>query len=58
MKSNESPKLIILDNMKPLDWWNKISAEEKKAIIKGLKDIKAGKVRPHREVKKLYEKWL
>lgn len=39
------------------DWWNEISEDEKNAIDKGLADIKSGKVRPHKEVKKLYAKW-
>ena len=41
-----------------LDWWNEITDEEKLAIDKGLADIKAGRVKPHKEAKKLYEKWL
>jgi predicted transcriptional regulator len=40
------------------DWWNEISEEEKSAIDKGLADIKAGRVKPHKEAKKLYAKWL
>ncbi|MBY0435440.1 MAG: hypothetical protein K2U26_15155 [Cyclobacteriaceae bacterium] len=40
------------------DWWKEITDEEKAAIEKGLADIKAGRVKPHREAKKLYEKWL
>jgi predicted transcriptional regulator len=43
---------------KKLDWWNEITDEEKSAIDKGLADIKAGRVKPHKEAKKLYEKWL
>jgi hypothetical protein len=45
-------------NPKKLDWWNEITNEEKAAIDKGLADIKAGRVKPHKEAKKLYEKWL
>lgn len=40
------------------DWWSEISDEEKTAIDKGLEDIKAGRVKPHQEAKKLYGKWL
>lgn len=40
------------------DWWNEISEEEKAAIEKGLEDIRSGRVKPHKEAKKLYEKWL
>ena len=32
------------------DWWNEISEEEKSAIDKGLADIKAGRVKSHKEV--------
>ncbi len=45
-------------NPKKIDWWNEITDEEKTAIDKGLADIKAGRVKPHKEAKKLYEKWL
>lgn len=40
------------------DWWNEISEEEKSAINKGLADIKAGRIKSHKEAKKLYAKWL
>lgn len=40
------------------DWWNEITEEEKAAIDKGLEDVKAGRVKPHKEVRELYEKWL
>lgn len=40
------------------DWWTEITDEERAAIDKGLNDIKAGRVKPHAEAKKLYEKWL
>lgn len=41
-----------------VDWWAEITDDEKNAIDKGLEDIKAGRIKPHKEVKKLYEKWL
>ncbi|MBS1486255.1 MAG: hypothetical protein JST43_01605 [Bacteroidetes bacterium] len=43
---------------KRADWWSEITDEEKAAIDKGLADVKAGRVKPHEEAKKLYEKWL
>jgi hypothetical protein len=43
---------------KKMDWWDEITEEEKSAIDKGLEDIKEGRVRPHKEAKKIYEKWL
>lgn len=49
---------MLRANPRKLDWWNEITDEEKSAIDKGLADIKAGRVKPHKEAKKLYEKWL
>ena len=49
---------MLRENPKKMDWWNEITNEEKAAIDKGLADIKAGRVKPHKEAKKLYEKWL
>lgn len=54
----------ILDKIKALrkkeskDWWNTVSNEEKKSIEIGLEDANAGKLKPHSEARKLYEKWL
>jgi len=41
-----------------LDWWTEIAEDEKSAIDKGLADIKAGQIKPHRDARKIYEKWL
>ena len=49
---------LLKDNPKTLDWWDQTTDEEKTAIDKGLADIKAGRVKPHKEARKLYEKWL
>lgn len=49
---------MLKDSKSKLDWWDQISDDEKNAIEKGLDDIKAGRVKPHGEVKKIYEKWL
>ena len=55
----EKEKLEIpRTNSKKVDWWNKITDVERAAIDKGLADVKLGKVKPHKEAKKLYEKWL
>jgi len=40
------------------DWWDEISEAEKASIDRGLDDIKHGRVSPHEEVRKKYEKWL
>ena len=49
---------LLRDSPKKLDWWSEITEEEKAAIDKGIEDIKAGRVKPHKEAKKLYAKWL
>lgn len=49
---------MLKDKVKSSDWWNEITREEKAAIEKGIEDSKAGRVKPHKEAKKLYEKWL
>jgi len=49
---------LLRDSPKKLDWWSEITDEEKAAIDKGIEDIKAGRVKPHKEAKKLYAKWL
>ena len=49
---------MLRDNPRNLDWWDEIASEEKNAIDKGLADIKAGRVKPHKEARKMYEKWL
>jgi len=53
-------KLKFLHETKSIeeDWWETISESERASIDRGLKDIKAGKVLPHSEVRKKYEKWL
>ena len=49
---------MLRDSPRKLDWWEEITSEEKDAIDKGLGDIKAGRVKPHKEARKIYEKWL
>lgn len=50
-------RLKMLKNSRTkADWWDEILEEEKKAIDRGLEDIKADRVKTHKEVKKLYEK--
>jgi predicted transcriptional regulator len=51
-------KIVELRKKEDKDWWNSISENEKKAIENGLKDAEAGKLNPHSNAKKLYEKWL
>jgi hypothetical protein len=49
---------LLKDSGSKTDWWDQISEAEKNAIDAGLADIKAGRIIPHEEVKKLYGKWL
>jgi predicted transcriptional regulator len=49
---------MLRSHPRKADWWNEITEEEKLAIDAGIADIKAGRVKPHKEAKKLYEKWL
>jgi len=49
---------MLRDSPKKLDWWTEITDEEKTAIDKGIEDMKAGRIKPHKEAKKLYAKWL
>ena len=40
------------------DWWDDLSEDAKASIEKGVDDVKKGKVKPHAEVMKKYQKWL
>ena len=51
-------KIIELKQKETKDWWNEISDEEKESIEKGLSDAESGKLKPHSEIRKKYEKWL
>jgi len=42
---------LLRENPGKSDWWNEISGEEKNAIDKGLENIKAGRVKAHKEAK-------
>lgn len=49
---------MLKENYNKQDWWGEIADDKKNAIDKGLSDVKAGRVKPHKDAKKLYEKWL
>ena len=51
-------KVMKLRESEKTDWWKEISKEEKKSIEKGIIDADSGKLNPHSEAKKSYEKWL
>lgn len=48
----------LKNNVANADWWDEITEAEKASIERGLADIRAGRVTPHKKVKKLYAKWL
>jgi hypothetical protein len=55
---------LVIDRIEGLkteettEYWTEISEAENASIVKGLKDADAGKLVPHSEARKLYEKWL
>ncbi|CAN1549125.1 hypothetical protein MCEGE10_02094 [Flavobacteriaceae bacterium] len=51
-------KIMELRKKENKDWWDSIPENEKKAIESGLKDADSGKLNPHSNARKLYEKWL
>jgi predicted transcriptional regulator len=51
-------KIIKDQATKKADWWDTLSIEERQSIERGLEDSKNGRVTPHSEVRKRYEKWL
>ena len=51
-------KIVKLRDSEKSDWWKELSKKEKQSIEQGIKDADAGKLNPHSEAKKRYEKWL
>jgi len=51
-------KLIDLREKEQVDWWLKISYDERESIEKGIVDADNGNLNPHTKAKGLYEKWL
>ncbi|QLE01773.1 hypothetical protein HX109_09465 [Galbibacter sp. BG1] len=51
-------KLLALRNSEKLDWWNELSATEKKSIDKGIEDADNKKLVPDAKAKEIYGKWL
>jgi len=40
------------------DWWDQITPDEKESVNRGIDDLQQGKVYPHDQIRKKYEKWL
>ncbi len=51
-------RLVELRNSQTKDWWDEVSARERKSIENGLNDADSGKLNSHAEVRTIYEKWL
>ena len=51
-------KLLKFRKEETKDWWNSISEAEKQSIENGIIDAENGKISPHSEARKIYEKWL
>ena len=50
--------IISVPNISKSDWWSHITQEEMASINRGLDDLQQGKVQPHDQIRKKYEKWL
>ena len=51
-------EFVSLKKEKEVDWWDVISAEERKDIEEGLRQADNGELIPHEEVMSKYKKWL
>lgn len=51
-------KIAELKAQNARGWWDEISNAERRSIDIGMEQADAGKVKPHSDVRKLYEKWL
>ena len=51
-------KMKELSDIQKRDWIDTISQEERMSILRGIEDSANGRVQPHSEVRKKYEKWL
>lgn len=62
IESIDDPKVLediksVKDSQKSIHWDN-LPQEVKEGIEKGREDAREGRVTPHDEVRKSYEKWL
>lgn len=47
-------KVVKDSSLKEKDWWHELTASQREAIDRGLKDIEEGRVVSHEDVKKKY----
>jgi hypothetical protein len=50
--------IVDIPSTSKSDWWDQITMDEKESINRGLNDLEQGKVTPHGQIRKKYEKWL
>jgi hypothetical protein len=50
--------IVAIPYQSKKDWWTEITPEERESINRGLDDLDNGKVYPHDQIRKRYEKWL
>jgi predicted transcriptional regulator len=48
----------LLEKEQPDDFFNHLNEQQVASIERGLEQVKKGKVVSHKQVKKLYDKWL
>lgn len=51
-------KIIELRRTETEDWWNELPDSEKRSIETGISDADRGNLKPNRDAKKIYGKWL
>ncbi|WP_192822633.1 hypothetical protein [Rufibacter sp. LB8] len=42
---------VVKDSKSEADWWQELTPAQKQSLERGLKDVEAGRVTPHDEVK-------
>jgi hypothetical protein len=50
--------IIDIPGSSKSEWWNQITQDEKDSINRGINDLQQGKIYPHDQIRKKYEKWL
>jgi len=51
-------RLISIKQEVQQDFWDELSEAEKQSIEQGIKDADEGRLVPHAEIRKKYDKWL
>jgi predicted transcriptional regulator len=51
-------RLISIKQEVQQDFWDELSEAEKQSIEQGIKDADEGRLVPHTEIRKKYDKWL